>query len=169
MNKYEKEIRELLEKMENFVPDTPAQEPDREPKRKPTNISVMQSAQPRPLRPKARTSSRFRQWLREHNITGSLAYLIAGFAFMIAGMITLQYFSNVRIVSEVLVLAGFVLYVAPIFVRFFGGDVDSSGPAMWRGEAINNDSMFTWKRLKGLFGGRRGGGGNDPWNRRNRW
>jgi len=172
MKKYEKEIREILDKMDSFVPEAPAQEREREkePKKKPTNVSVMPVTPPRPIRPKTTTSTRFRQWLRDHKITGSLAYLIFGFFFMICGMISMQNFGSVHIVGEVLVLLGFVLYIAPVFIRFFGyGAMLNDDPQFWRGELVNREPMFSWKNLKSLITGKRKGRDNDPWNKRNRW
>ncbi len=171
MKKYEKEIREILEKMDSFVPEAPAPEREREkePKKKPTNVSVMPVTPPRPIRPKTTTYTRFRQWLRDHKITGSLAYLIFGFFFMICGMIALQNFGSVRIVGEVLVLVGFALYIAPVFIRFFGfGAMLNDEPQFWRGDMVNRDPIFSWKNLKGLFTGKRNRGNNDPWNKGNR-
>jgi hypothetical protein len=173
MKKYEKEIREILEKMDSFVPEAPPQEKERErePKKKPTNIGILHPVPPRPIRAKQSFGTRFRNWLRTNNITGSLAYLVGGFALMIAGLIILENFRGITIVAQLLVLAGFICYIAPIFIRFFGGDPDrGSSPKYWRGMEVEHESVFTWKKFKGLFTGKRGRDKNDPWNNRNnRW
>jgi hypothetical protein len=172
MKKYEKEIREILEKMDTFIPETPSQEKERErePKKKPTNIGVLQPMPPRPIRAKQSFGSGFNKWLRDNKITGSLAYLISGFFFIILGLMVRENFSSIQIVAQLLVLTGFVLYIAPIFIRFFGGNPDKdSSTQYWRGDLVEHDSVFTWQKLKSLISGGRKRGGNDPWNRRNRW
>ncbi|MEI7553716.1 hypothetical protein [Candidatus Chlorohelix sp.] len=174
MKKYEKEIREILEKMDTFIPETPSQEKERErePKRKPTptNIGVLQPMPPRPIRAKHSFGAGFGKWLREHKITGSLAYLIFGFFFIILGLMVSENFSSIQIVAQLLALTGLALYIAPIFIRFFGGNPDKDSTTQyWRGDLVEQDSVFTWKKLKSLIRGGRNRGKNDPWNRRNRW
>ena len=174
MKKYEREIREILEKMDSFVNESPSQERDRELKRKPTNIGVMSQTTPRPIFPKMRASDRLKKWMREHSITGNLSYMLLGFIFMISGLMVLDLLGGAvfTFLAQVLVLIGFGLYVAPVFIRFFGGGKRPfNGSQIWRGEIVQDEPVFTWKKLKGWITGSRKGKGKPPWDgkNRNRW
>lgn len=172
MKKYEKEIREILDKMDSFVPDVPAQEKEREkePRRKPTNIGVIQPPPPpRPIRAKQSAGTRFRAWLRANNITGSLGYQMLGFVFLIGSLMLLENVRNISIIAQILALIGFALYISPLAIRFFGGNPDRDpSNKTWRGSVIENDSIFTWKKLKSVFTSKPDKPKNDPWNKNNR-
>jgi hypothetical protein len=180
MKKHEREIRELLEKMDNFLPDNPPADrgaAEREPKKK--VVGVMQPA-PRPIPIRQSRSTRLRGWLREHRISTGLACIIGGFGLVIVGLIVKEFLGKQSaglLIAEILVAAGAILFLFPIFLRFFTGrDISDpdSGTQYWRGQALD-DSGFTWQTVKRWFQGRkRPTRTNNPWNnndrnRNNRW
>lgn len=172
MKKYEQEIRELLEKMdrESFVQENPAGERERDARRKAAGVVP---PAPRPLRPKQSAGQRFSGWLADHNINRGFAWMLGGYAVAIVGMIlwgeVIRTNSQFWIV-QVLLAVGGLMFLAPVVFRFFTGQDISNGPKVWRGEVVNDEPIFTWRKLKQLLGGGRnkgrGNGGRDPWNNR---
>ncbi len=171
MKKHEREIREILEKMDSFLPDSPPVERgEREPKKK--VVGVMPPA-PRPIPIRKSSSARFTAWLREHKISTALACIIGGFALVIAGLIIWQNF-RINWLAQALVIAGAICYLLPVFMRFFTGRDLNDGEnnsAYWRGQPV--DEGFSWQTVKSWFQGRRRNSKKDPWNdrnnRNNRW
>lgn len=173
MKKHEREIRELLEKMDNFLPDNPPverTEREREPKKK--VVGVMPPA-PRPIPIRKKSSPGFGAWLRAHKISTALSCTILAFALAITGLII---GSNFRVtwLAQAFIAAGGIVFLLPLLFRFFTGrdlndNVDSS--QYWRGQALN-DSGFTWQTVKGWFGRNRrpkNTSWNDRNNRNQRW
>jgi len=172
MKKHEREIRELLEKMDTFLPDNPTperSEREKEPKKK--VVGVMPPA-PRPIPIRPSQSVRFSKWLRAHKISTALACIIGGFALVITGLIINEFVarqnSSLLWVGQVFVAAGAILYLVPVLARFFSGrDLNDSddGPKYWRGQATNEG--FSWQSVQRWFQARKSGPGNDR--KRNRW
>ncbi|MEI6045869.1 MAG: hypothetical protein WCS37_16090 [Chloroflexota bacterium] len=167
MKKHEREIRELLDKMDNFLPDSPPVERgEREPKKK--VVSVMPPVpQPIPIRKKSAFTPG--AWLREHKISTGLACLILGFALVISGLIVWQNFPVLRWLAQALVAGGAIVYLLPVLLRFFTGrDLNDSndGPKYWRGQSL--DTGFSWQNVRRWFQGRKRRPNNDPWNERKR-
>lgn len=174
MKKHEREIRELLEKMDTFLPDNPpAERGEREPKKK--VVGVMPPA-PRPIPIRKSSSARFSSWLREHKISTGLACIMGGFVLVISGLIVREFIGRQNpglLVAQVFVAAGAILFLTPVFLRFFTGrdlSDSSDGPKMWRGQTV--DEGFSWQSIRRWFQGRKRRTKNDPWNdknRNNRW
>jgi hypothetical protein len=166
MKKHEREIRELLEKMDNFLPDSPpAERSEREPKKK--VVSVMPPS-PRPIPIRKKSSFNLGAWLREHKISTGLACLILGFALVISGLIVWENF-RVLWLAQALIAAGAIVYLLPVLLRFFTGrDLNDSndGPKYWRSQQL--DSGFSWQNIRRWFQGRKRRPSNDPWNDPNR-
>ncbi len=174
MKKYEREIRDLLDKMDTFVPETPTPDKersrDREPEREPRKRSVgVMPPQPIPIRPRRSASSRFGQWLADHQVSIALRYMLGGVGLVIAALIIAQNFKDLLWLSQLLGAVGGLLFLAPVLIRFFKGKDLDEGPQHWRGETVGNEH-FSWSSMKKWFGGRRkrNKGTNDPWNDRNR-
>ncbi len=162
MKRHEREIRELLEKMDSFLPDSPPQEraSEREPKKKVVGV-MPPAARPIPIRKS--NSARFGAWLREHHIGAGLTCIILAFVLAIGGMIVLQNFRGAAIVGQIMVAVGALLFLYPILFRFFAGrdmNDSSEGPKYWRGQSV--DDGFSWQTVRRWFQSR-----NRP-NNRNR-
>lgn len=175
MKKHEREIRELLEKMDTFLPDNPpAERAEREPKKK--VVGVMPPA-PRPIPIRKSSSARFGSWLREHKISTGLACIMGGFALVIGGLIVREFLGRQNpglLVAQLMVAAGAIVFLIPVFMRFFTGrDLSDSndGPKYWRGQAI--DDGFGWQSIRRWFQSRKRPSKKDQWNdrnnRNNRW
>lgn len=175
MKKYEREIRELLDKMDVFVPENPGQEKDRsrdkEPEREPRKRSVGVMPQPTPIRPRRSAASRFGQWLTDNHVNTSMRLMLGGLGLVIIAFVILQLLGSPWLwLAQLLGALGGFLFVSPVLLRFFGGKDVDSGPQYWRGQAVENDS-FSWRSFRNWLGGRRNRNnkrGNDPWNDRNR-
>jgi hypothetical protein len=177
MKKFEKEIRDLLDNLDNFVPDGPppdkerAREREREPERevrKTRPVGVM--PQPVPIRPKRTTSGRLNAWLTEHHIGRGLRWMLGGLLVVCAAMVIGQ-LSNGSLLwlAQIVGAIGGLMFLAPLFSRFFKGKEMDEGPQYWRGQAVENDS-FSWGSVKGWFNrGKRDKNNWDDRNRRNRW
>ena len=172
MKKYEQEIRELLDKLENFVPETTASEREREAKKK--VVGVMPPA-PKPLSPRGRgrTGGGFGQWLRAHNLSVGIGYLIMSFGLLVVALIINQQApSGFKIIAQILAVVAAVIYLLPIILRvFMGRDINSDGK-YWRGQSVEEEPIVNLAKLRQRFG-KRGGNGNsnssNDRNRSNRW
>jgi hypothetical protein len=172
MKKYEQEIRELLEKMDTFVPDASPAEREREAKKK--AVGVMPAA-PIPITSRQLQSKGLSQWLRSHNISAGLAYLILSFGLVITGLILRQQVdpNNILvIVAQVLGIIGIILYLMPIILRIvYGRDVNNTDTKYWRGQPVLQEPIINWSKLMQKIGF---GKNNKPknnsstWNDRNR-
>ncbi len=179
MKKYEREIRDLLDKLDTFVPESPAPDKernrDREPEREPRKRSVgVMPAQPIPIRPRRSRMSGFSQWLTEHKVNSSLRLMLTGLGLVILALIIHE---NVRLQSltwmvQLLGAIGGLVFLSPVLIRFFRGtSLDSDANQYWRGQSVESEH-FSWSSLKNWFGSRRGskGPGKDPFkDRNNRW
>ncbi len=172
MKKYEREIREILEKMDTFVPENPPAEKernrDREPEREPRKRSVgVMPPQPVPIRPRRSALSRFNQWLSAHQIGFSFRLMMAGLGLVIVALIISEYRPGMPWLAQLIGAIGAFVFVSPVLLRFFRGrDVDS-GPQSWRGQVVESDH-FSWNSLRTWLGGRRKKSSRTPWNDRNR-
>ncbi len=177
MKKYEREIRDLLESMDSFVPDGPAQEKERTREREPERevrrtrpVGVM-PPQPIPIRPRRSFFARLGQWLTEHHVGLSLRLMLSGLGLVIIALIIRQNFGNSVVwLAQIIGAVGALVFIAPVLVRFFKGrDLDNSNdPQYWRGQAVESEH-FSWGSLKKwLGGGNRRKGKNNPWEDRNR-
>jgi hypothetical protein len=168
MKKHEREIRELLEKMDSFLPDSPPverTEREREPKKK--VVGVMPPA-PRPIPIRKKPSARFGSWLRAHKISTALACVILAFALAVTGLIIGSNFRSVWL-AQAFIAAGAIVFLLPLLVRFFTGrdlNDDVDGSQHWRGQPLD-DSGFSWQTVKGWFQKNRRRPSIDPWNDRN--
>jgi hypothetical protein len=177
MKKYEREIREILEKMDTFVPETPPaekersrdREPEREPRKRPVGVMP---PQPIPIRPRHSAFSRFNQWLAAHNVSFSFRLMLAGLGLVIAALIVHEYLPAMSWLAQLLGALGALVFLSPVLFRFFRGrDLDSSGTDYWRGQPVDSTN-FSWNSLRSWVGGRRKKSSRDPWNDRNpknRW
>jgi len=176
MKKYEREIREILEKMDTFVPESPPadkersrdREPEREPRKRPVGVMP---PQPIPIRPRRSALSRFNQWLAAHHVSLSFRLMLGGLGLVIVALVVNEYLPNMTWLAQLIGAIGAFVFVSPVLMRFFRGrDVDS-GPQFWRGQAVESDH-FSWESLRNWLGGRRRKSSRDPWNdrnRKNRW
>jgi hypothetical protein len=176
MKKYEREIREILEKMDTFVPESPPadkersrdREPEREPRKRPVGVMP---PQPIPIRPRRSALSRFNQWLAAHHVSLSFRLMLSGLGLVIVALVVNEYLPNMTWLAQLIGALGAFVFVSPVLMRFFRGrDVDS-GPQIWRGQAVESDH-FSWESLRNWLGGRRRKSSRDPWNdrnRKNRW
>lgn len=171
MKKYEREIRELLEKIDDFVPETAIAEREREAKKKVTGV-MPTPPNPIPIRPQSRQT--FTQWLRARNLSGAWAFIIFGFACLVVALIINQELPQFKIVAQVLGIVAAVAYLLPLLLRFFWGRDVNSDPKYWRGQAVEEEPMFKWGNVKQWFGRnrRKSNSKTNYWNDRNssnRW
>jgi len=173
MKKYEREIREILEKMDTFVPETPPAEKernrDREPEREPRKRSVgVMPPQPIPIRPHRSALYRFNQWLSAHQIGFSFRLMLGGLGLVIVALIINEYLPGMPWLAQLIGAIGAFVFVSPVLLRFFRGrDMDANGQQFWRGQSVESDH-FSWNSLRNWLGGRRKKSSRDPWNDRNR-
>ncbi|MDB5083030.1 MAG: hypothetical protein JWP00_4954 [Chloroflexi bacterium] len=178
MKKYEREIREILEKMDTFVPETPPaekersreREQEREPRKRPVGVMP---PQPIPIRPRRSALSRFNQWLAAHHISLSFRLMLGGLGLVIVALILLEYLPAMGWLAQLVGALGAFVFLSPVLLRFFRGrDLDSdSGNQYWRGQVVESEN-FSWNSLRTWMGGRRKKPNRDPWNdrnRKNRW
>ncbi len=177
MKKYEREIRELLDKLDTFVPDSPATEKERpkerEPERevrRPRPVGVM-PPQPIPIRPRRSMMSRIGTWLTEHQIGMSLRLMLGGLGLVIVALIIRQYTgSSLNWLSQLLAAAGAIVFLTPVLMRFFRGkSLDGDSTAYWRGQSVESEH-FSWGSFRKWIGGnkRNRRNKNNPWDDRNR-
>lgn len=175
MKKYEREIREILEKMDTFVPETPPAEKernrDREPEREPRKrlVGVM-PPQPVPIRPRRSALYRFNQWLTAHKIGLSFRLMLTGLGLVIVALIINEYLPGMPWLAQLIGAIGAFVFVSPVLIRFFRGRDLDGGQQYWRGQTVESDH-FSWNSLRNWLGGRRKSS-RDPWNdrnRKNRW
>ncbi|HEX2911136.1 MAG TPA: hypothetical protein VH186_10040 [Chloroflexia bacterium] len=176
MKKYEREIRELLEKMESFVPENPTgekervrdREPERERESRKRSVGVM-PPQPIPIRPRRSNTSNFSAWLNEHHVSVSLRWMLAGLGLVIVAMIIAENFGGLLWLAQLVGAIGGIVFLSPVLIRFFKGRDLDDGQQYWRGQAVGSDG-FSWTNVKSWFRGRGRGNrrSNDPWNNRNR-
>ena len=175
MKKYEREIREILEKMDTFVPESPPAEKersrDREPEREPRKRSVgVMPPQPTPIRAKRSALSRFNQWLAAQHVSLSFRLMLSGLGLVIVALIVHEYLPGLTWMAQLIGAIGAFVFVSPVFLRFFRGKDLDSGTQFWRGQTTESDH-FSWASLRNWFGGRKKSS-RDPWNDRNhknRW
>jgi hypothetical protein len=181
MKKYEREIRDLLEKMENFVPENPTPEKERPREREPERevrrqrpVGVM-PPQPIPIRPRRSFFSRFGEWLDAHHVGLSLRLMLGGLGLVIIALIVRQNFgASWTWPAQILAAVGGIVFLMPVLVRFFRGKDIDNGPQYWRGQVVESEH-FSWNSLRNWLGGkrnRRNNRNNNPWNdrdRRGRW
>jgi hypothetical protein len=178
MKKYEREIRDLLEKMENFVPENPTPEKERPREREPERevrrqrpVGVM-PPQPIPIRPRRSFLTRVGQWLDTHHVGLALRLMLVGLAFVITGLIILDNFGpGWAWLAQGLAALGGLIFLTPVLVRFFRGRDIESGSQYWRDQVVESDS-FSWNSLRNWFGGKnkQRKGNKNPWDdRRGRW
>lgn len=172
MKKYEQEIRELLDKLENFVPETTASEREREAKKK--VMGVMPPTSIKPLSPRDRSrAGGFGQWLRAHNLNVGIGYLIMSFGLLIVALIINQQAPpSFRIVAQVLGVVAAIIYILPVVLRVFTGrDVNAEGK-YWRENSVEEEPIVNLAKLRQRFG-KKGSNGNsnssNDRNRSNRW
>lgn len=174
MKKYEREIRDLLENLDSFVPDGPPPEKERPREREPERevrrtrpVGVM--PQPVPIRPRRSLGGRINEWLTEHHVGAGLRWMLAGIGLLVVAMIIWQNFPGIGWVAQIIGALGGLVFLSPLLVRFFAGkDLDNDNQSYWRGQAVSDDK-FNWNSVKSWFGRKKP---NDPWNdrnKRNRW
>ncbi|MBN9391387.1 MAG: hypothetical protein J0I20_25375 [Chloroflexi bacterium] len=171
MKKYEREIREILEKMDTFVPDSPPAEKernrDREPEREPRKRSVgVMPPQPVPIRPRRSATYRFNQWLTSHHIGFSFRLMLAGLGLVIVALIINEYLPGMPWLAQLIGAIGAFVFVSPVLIRFFRGRDLDNDQKYWRGQVVESDS-FSWSSLRNWLGGRRKSS-RDPWKNNNR-
>ena len=170
MKKYEREIREILEKMDTFVPESPPaekersrdREPEREPRKRPVGVMP---PQPIPIRPRRSALSRFNQWLASHHVSLSFRLMLGGLGLVIVALIVNEY-TSLTWVAQLIGAIGAFVFISPVLLRFFRGKDLDGGAQYWRGQAVESDH-FSWNSLRNWLGGRRKNP-RDPWNDRNR-
>ena len=165
MKKYEQEIRELLDKLENFVPETPATEREREPKKK--VVGVMPPA-PKPIPLRLSPTARFSRWLRQRNISMGWVFIIFSFSCVIAGLIIHQMLPSLNVLAQILAIVGAVSYLVPVLLRFFTGRDVNSDPKYWRGQMLEDEPVFNWSKVRQWLGGNKRNRSSNSWNDRNR-
>lgn len=174
MKKYEREIRDLLEQLDTFVPDNPApdkersrdREPEREPRKR--SVGVMPPQPPIPIRSRRSTTSRFSQWLTNAKVSAGLRMMLGGLFLVILALVIAQNFRDLTPIAQIIGAIGGMVFLMPVLFRFFRGKEMDSGPDYWRGQEVQSES-FSWSSLRTWWRGRGNRrGGNDPWNDRNR-
>jgi hypothetical protein len=169
MKKYEKEIRDLLEKIEkeSFIPETPKSD-------RPSDSRSRTSPPPppRPIRPKQSNTARVGKWMNDHGVYRSGMYMMIGYFLVIGALVINTEFirgaGSLYWLVQAMAALGGILFIAPVVTRFFTGRSMDTQPKMWRGEFINDEPAFTWQKVKQWFSGNRnnrggGYGGSGRW------
>ena len=177
MKKYEREIRELLDKMDTFVPENPTpekernreREPEREPRKRPVGVMP---PQPIPIRSKRPAPTGFRQWLLDHKIGPSMQMILGGLLLVVLALIVWQQ-THIDWLAQLLGTLGGLVFLGPVLVRFFGGKYMDEDGQYWRGQQVG-EGGFNWAMMRGWFGKKRRPKNptrstKDPWNNNKRW
>lgn len=159
MKKYEREIRELLEKMDAFVPDSPTPEKERIREREPERereprrpvISVMPTQQPIPIRPRRTAVQRLMKWFTDHQVNKGLQIMLAGLVLVILALIIRQNIPDAKWVAQIIGAIGGIIFAGPVILRFLRGKDLDDGPKMWRGQQTETED-FSWSGLRRWFG-----------------
>ncbi len=173
MKKYEREIRELLDKLDTFVPENPTpdkersrereREPERETRKRPVGVMP---PQPVPIRPRLSPYTRFRRWLETSRVSVSLQFMVGGLLILALALMVLEFGGGSMLwLAQLIGAIGGLVFLWPIGARFFTGqDLDEHTQDNWRGQPTGGKRGFKFSRW---FRGNKSKNPND-WNDRNR-
>ena len=180
MKKYEREIRELLDNLDAFVPEGSPSEKDkenkdrnreREPEVRKRPVGVM-PPQPIPINSRRPKSGGLRHWLTEHNVSTALQLMVGGLLLVAVAFIITDLAGNSWLwLAQIVGAIGGIVFLSPLLIRFFtGSSIGEDSQQYWRGQPIETES-FSWDSVKRMFGGGRNNKPpKDPFNGPNkRW
>ena len=124
MQRYEREIREILEKLDTFVTETPPEHKDRsrerglerDPHSRPVGVPHLSSS---PSHTRFPTLSRSTEWLTSRKVSFYFRLMLGGLGLVLVALLINEYLPNLTWVVPLVGGLGAFIFISPVLARFF--------------------------------------------------